>query len=92
MVYGPYYQRRSGGSIQAMEIRISPSGERKTRYLGIVGHDHLHWEGDFPGDLIDDLALAYWYAKSYRWARIRDPLLRLLKLIGAKSFTEEEIP
>ncbi len=67
--------------------------KRKTVYLGIVERvDPIHWEGDFPEDLIQDLAHAYYYAKTNRWARIRDPLGRLLKLIGARLYTDEEIP
>lgn len=92
-VFGPY-QERKGSIIQEFEIHEDrKTGKRKSVYLGIVGRvDPIHWEGDIPEDLLQDLSHAYYYAKVNRWARIRDPLGRLLKLIGARLYTDEEIP
>lgn len=92
-IYGPYVRRRDD-RLYLYELAI----DQETGHRTEINHRRIGSIGDTPitatlgPTLIEDLAHAYYYAKINRWARIRDPLGRLLKLIGARPHTDEEVP
>ncbi len=91
--YGPYLQRK-GTRLYAYIRDIDPkTGKLTSIYLGPRGEAYeygpIHVE--IPHDLLEELCTAFWYAKENRWARIREPLGRLLRKAGAQLLTDEEV-
>ncbi len=93
-VYGPYRQRK-GSRLFPYYIEVHDNGSRRWVRAGPSEEayvDFVHFEGDIPMDILEDLATGYAWLDSYRFARVREPLGKLLKLLGVRYHTDEEVP
>ncbi len=91
--YGPYLDRQ-GTRLYAYIRDIDPkTGKLTSIYLGPRGDAYSQGpiKVEIPQDLLEELTHAFWYAKQNRWARIREPLGRLLRKAGAQLLTDEVI-
>ncbi len=91
--YGPYKDRK-GTRLYSYIRDISPkTGKLTSIYLGPAGDAYNQGpvKVEIPQDLLEELTHAFWYAKENRWARIREPLGRLLRKAGAQLLTDEEV-
>ncbi|MEE9198146.1 MAG: hypothetical protein V3U45_08365, partial [bacterium] len=96
-VLGPYKSRR-GMRVYPYEVHFDlATGKRHTLKAGKperAAPDVVHVEADLPWELVRDVAEAYTYADKFSMGRQRivKPIGRLIKALGLRHHTDEEVP